>query len=429
MKVYLETLGCRLNESEIEAMARGFISRGDQIVPNAAEADLCVVNTCAVTQDAGKASRNRIRGINRAQPDAQIIVTGCYSQLAPDQVAALPGVTQVVNNLDKDRLVPIVLHETPVGSEPMDAEPIHLDSAFIPGTHGHTRAFVKVQDGCDNLCTFCVTRIARGTGRSRPIPDIVREIQGMAAAGYKEAVLTGVQIGSYGERHGGLTDLVRAILSDTDMPRLRISSLEPWDLDDAFFRLWADRRLCPHLHLPLQSGSDATLRRMLRRTSQSEYRALIGMARAMIPGLALSTDVIAGFPGETEAEFAESEAFIAEMQFMKLHVFPYSPRPGTAAARMRGQLDPKIGKARGERLRALSDAGERAYRDGLNGQTDEILWENVIGATPDGWINTGLSRYYVRTYWTGQAVLTNSVTRARFGGLDRDGVAAHIIDS
>jgi threonylcarbamoyladenosine tRNA methylthiotransferase MtaB len=457
MKVYLETLGCRLNEAEIESMARGFTTAGHQVVTQAAQADLCVINTCAVTSDASKSSRNRIRAIHRAQPGAQIVVTGCYSELASDQAQALPGVARVVANAAKDQLVPIVLiDQIATGSgqalradavrpddaptrrlapiepaEPMDAEPITLD--YVPGAHGHTRAFVKVQDGCDNQCTFCVTRIARGPGRSRPIADIVAEIQAMAAAGYKEAVLTGVQIGSYGESlglasaHNGLTALIRAILADTAMPRLRISSLEPWDLDDAFFALWADPRLCPHLHLPLQSGCDATLRRMRRRTDQGSYRALVALARAAIPDLALSTDVITGFPGETQDEFAESEAFIAEMGFMKLHVFPYSRREGTPAARMRGQVDPQTARARGERLRALSAVNERAFRSARLGSEAEVLWETVAGATPAGWVNTGLTRDYVRAYWTGPQALTNQITRVRLETLERDGVGVQVI--
>ncbi len=415
MKIYLETLGCRLNEGEIETLARQFAGSGHQVVARAEDAELCVINTCAVTQDATRASRQRIRQINRAQPDAQIVVTGCYAQLSPGEVSALPGVTQVVDNLQKDRLVPLVLHE------PMDAEPLTLD--YVPGTLGHTRAFVKVQDGCDNRCTFCVTTIARGDGRSRPLAEIVTEIQAMAQAGYQEAVLSGVQLGSYGERRGGLHDLIRAVLDDTDMPRIRLSSLEPWDLDDNFFTLWENSRLCPHLHLPLQSGCDSTLKRMLRRTDQASYRELLRTARAAIPELAVSTDVIVGFPGETEEEFAISEAFIAEMAFMKLHVFPYSPRPGTAAARMRGQVDPQVRKMRAERLRALSDAGDRRYRDHLRGQRVHVLWENVVGATEQGWINCGLSEFYVRVYWTGPRVLTNTITPLCLGDLERDGLA------
>jgi len=420
MKVYLETLGCRLNEAEIEAMARGFAGADHEIVQQPELADLCVINTCAVTADAARTSRNRIRAFNRASPNAQIIATGCYTQLAPDAVRAMPGVAAVVDNLQKDRLVPIALHEP---TEPMDAEPLAVDLQYRPGTHGHTRAFVKVQDGCDNLCTFCITRVARGPGRSRAVGEIVAEINAMGAAGYREAVLTGVQIGSYGERAGGLTDLLRTLLAATDMPRLRISSLEPWDLDAAFFRLWENPRLLPHLHLPLQSGCDAILRRMLRRTDQAGYRALVNMARGMIPDLALSTDVIVGFPGETAAEFAISRAFIEEMGFMRLHVFPYSPRPGTAAARMRGQVEPPLAKARGEILRSVSAQGERAHLARLANCPETVLWESVIGATEQGWINSGLTRTYARAYWTGPRVLTNEVTHVRLGTVERDGLA------
>lgn len=419
MKIYLETLGCRLNESESEAMSRRFAASGHTIVAAAADADMCVVNTCAVTQDATRASRQRIRQLNRVQPGARIIATGCYAQLSPGEVGSLPGVEQVIGNLDKDRLVPIVL------DDPMDSEPIRLD--YVPGALGHTRAFVKVQDGCDNRCTFCVTRIARGSGRSRSIAEIVSEIQAMSQAGYKEVILTGVQIGSFGERPGGLRALVGAVMADTDIPRLRISSLEPWDLDEAFFALWQDQRLCPHLHLPLQSGCDATLKRMVRRTSQAEYRMLVHNARDAIPHLALSTDVIVGFPGETEAEFAESVEFIQEMDFMKLHVFPYSPRPGTAAARLRDQVDPKVSKVRVECLRTLSDGGERRYREIWCGQTAQVLWESVVGATEHGWINTGLTEYYVRVYWIGPRVLTNSITTVRLGDLTRDGLSGEIL--
>jgi threonylcarbamoyladenosine tRNA methylthiotransferase MtaB len=433
MKVYLETIGCRLNESEIEAMARRFVADGHQIVADAADAQMHVLNTCAVTQDATRASRQRIRQLNRAQPEAKIIVTGCYSELSRAEVGALPGVTQIVSNTDKDRLVPLVLHDSGSAIEPpspMDAEPLALD--YRPGALqalGHTRAFVKVQDGCDNRCTFCVTRIARGDGRSRLLAEVVAEVQALAEAGYHEAVLSGVQLGSYSERPGGLRELVQTVLADTDMPRVRLSSLEPWDLDEAFFALWANPRLLPHLHLPLQSGSDATLKRMLRRTSQSEYRALVAMARAAIPDLALSTDIICGFPGETTTDFAESAAYIAEIDFMKLHVFPYSARPDTAAARLPNRVDVAVSKARVEQLRELSAAGDRRYRERWQGQPESVLWENVIGATPDGWINTGLTTHYVRAYWIGPRVLTNQVTAVQLGTLDRDGLTAQLLET
>ena len=432
MKVYLETIGCRLNESEIEAMARHFVAAGHQVVSEAADAQMHVLNTCAVTQDATRASRQRVRQLNRAQPEAQIVVTGCYSELSRTEVGALPGVTRIISNSDKDRLVPLVLHEQHAATppSPMDAEPLVLD--YRPGALqalGHTRAFVKVQDGCDNRCTFCVTRVARGDGRSRSLAEVVAEIQALADAGYHEAVLSGVQLGSYGEHPGGLRELVQAVLADTDMPRVRLSSLEPWDLDEAFFALWANPRLLPHLHLPLQSGSDATLKRMLRRTSQSEYRILVQMARTAIPDLALSTDIICAFPGETEADFADSAAFVAEIDFMKLHVFPYSARPGTAAARLPNRIEAAVSKARVERLRQFSAEAEERHRERWQGRTETVLWENVIGATPDGWINTGLTRHYVRAYWIGPQVLTNQLTAVQLGGPDRDGLLARLVET
>jgi threonylcarbamoyladenosine tRNA methylthiotransferase MtaB len=262
MRVYLETTGCRLNQSEIETLARQFRQDGHTVVHTAEEADLCVVNTCAVTREATRSRRNMIRRVNRSNTAAGIVATGCYAHLSPDRVTALPGVAWVVDNVEKDRLVPLVLD---LDEETFDREP--LDREVLPGALGRTRAFVKVQDGCNNRCTFCVTTIARGPGRSRPLEDVIREIQALTAAGYREAVLTGVHLGSYGHDRGerdGLLRLVRAILSATDIPRLRLSSLEPWDLLPDFFTLWDDTRVCRHLHLPLQSGCDATLKRMAR---------------------------------------------------------------------------------------------------------------------------------------------------------------------
>jgi threonylcarbamoyladenosine tRNA methylthiotransferase MtaB len=423
MKVYVEALGCRLNDAEMEGVIRRFSAEGHTPTLDPAEADVCVINTCAVTADAGKTSRHRIRHLNRANPQAEIIVTGCYSELESARIEALPGVTRIISNQHKDQLVPLILADSiPVQRDPIDLEPIQVHPV-MGALSRHTRAFVKVQDGCDNLCTFCITRVARGAGRSRSVAEVIAEIQQLHTQGYQEAVLTGVQIGSYGERPGGLTDLIAHILRETDIPRIRVSSLEPWDLDESFFRLWENMRLCPHLHLPLQSGCDATLRRMVRRTDQTSYRALMTLARQVIPTLAVSTDVIVGFPGETDAEFAISEAFIAEMNFMKLHVFPYSARPGTAAAKLPNPVSSTVSKVRGEQLRTLSDAGEVRYREAWIGREDEILWESVAGATDQGWINSGLTRHYLRVYHTTPQVLTNTRTIATLGTLSRDGLS------
>jgi threonylcarbamoyladenosine tRNA methylthiotransferase MtaB len=415
MRVYLETTGCRLNQSEIETLARQFRQAGHTVVQAAEEADLCVVNTCAVTREATRSSRNLIRRLNRHNADAEIVATGCYAHLSPDLVKALPGVGWVVDNIQKERLVPLVLD---LDEETFDREP--LDREFLPGALGRTRAFVKVQDGCNNRCTFCVTTIARGPGRSRPLEDVIREIQALAAAGYQEAVLTGVHLGSYGHERSGLSRLVRAILSATDIPRLRLSSLEPWDLSPDFFALWDDSRLCRHLHLPLQSGCDAMLKRMARRTSQASFRALVAAARDHIPDLGISTDVIVGFPGETDDEFETSYDFIRAMDFMKLHVFRYSARAGTAAARMAGQVPEEIKKARSARLLALSDEGAQRFAASL-------LWEQITGASEAGFHNSGLTDNYLRVDMIAPAALTNTISTVRLTAVTERGLLAEAV--
>lgn len=417
MRVYLESTGCRLNQSEIETLGRQFERAGHTLAEAAEDADLCVINTCAVTREAARTSRAIIRRLNRASANAPVVATGCYAHLSPDAVRALPGVQRVVDNLDKERLVPLVLGLA--GEiEPFDREPLARE--FRPGALGRTRAFVKVQDGCDNRCTFCVTTIARGPARSRPLGDIVAEVLHLAAAGYQEAVLTGVHLGSYGHDWGeraGLRTLVEALLSRTPIARLRLSSLEPWDIPPGFFRLWKDSRLCRHLHLPLQSGCDATLRRMARRTTQVAFRDLVTEARACIPDLAISTDIIVGFPGETDGEFETSYTFAREMDFMKLHVFRYSARPDTAAARMAGQVPDEVKRDRSARMLALSDEGGRRFYARFVGRVMPVLWEQVAGASPEGFRNAGLTDNYLRVALDAPDVLTNQIVPVRLARL------------
>ena len=413
MKVHLRMVGCRLNQSEIDTMARQFTAQGHEIVDGPADADQMIINTCAVTTEATRTSRKLIRDFHRQNPAGETTVTGCYAQLAPQHLARLPGVRRVAGNDEKDKLVSIITGE-PI--EIYDSEP--HERAPMPGAMGRTRAFVKVQDGCDNACTFCVTTIARGAGRSRSIDDVVREVNALHGIGYREVVLTGVHLGSYGHDFGdkdGLTQLVQALLKDSDMPRLRLSSLEPWDLSPAFFELWADRRLCPHLHLPLQSGCDATLKRMRRHTSQSSFRALVRSARRAIPRLRITTDVIAGFPGESDEEFESSISFIREMDFGGLHVFRYSGRPGTPASRMRGQVSNRIKKERSARLLDLSDAMIKRFAERQRGSDAEVLWEQISGATPDGFVHHGYSENYMRVRAVHAVDLTNSITDAKLG--------------
>jgi threonylcarbamoyladenosine tRNA methylthiotransferase MtaB len=254
-----------------------------------------------------------------------------------------------------------------------------------------------VQDGCDNHCTFCVTTIARGEGRSCAIADVILDVRSALEGGTKEIVLTGVHLGSWGQDVGKhLRDLIKAILRETDAPRLRLSSLEPWDLDADFFSLWEDKRLTPHLHLPLQSGCESTLKRMARKTSPQSFRELVTAARTRMPDVAITTDIIAGFPGETEAEFAETLSFVHEMEFAGGHVFSYSPRPGTGAAKMKGQVRPEIRKKRNHILHEALDASAKSYRQKFLGQTLPVLWESVSEMGEWGWQMEGWTGNYLR---------------------------------
>lgn len=418
MKVHLRMTGCRLNQSEIDTMARQLRQQGHEIVADPILADWAIVNTCAVTGDAEKDSRRLIREINRDNPGMKITVTGCYAQLAPDDIRVLPGVAHVIDNVGKDSLVETI---TGVPVEAFDHEPIARAGQL--GAQGRTRAFVKVQDGCDNACTFCITTVARGSGRSRPLPEVIHEIRGLHASGYREAVLTGVHLGSYGHDLGdsnGLLHLVQAVLLDTDIPRVRLSSLEPWDLAAGFFALWDNPRLCRHLHLPLQSGCDSTLKRMLRRTDQRRFGALVQAARQHIPDVSITTDVIVGFPGETDDEFEVSAAFVEQMEFSGLHVFRYSRRSGTPAARMRGQVSETVKKTRATRLLALSERMETNFAQRFVGTTLDVLWENIWGATQDGYVNVGYTDNYIRVHCVDPRLLTNRITPVEIVGYDQE---------
>ena len=391
MKIYLDTIGCRLNQSEIESMARGFRAVGHEIVTSAQMADMAVVNTCAVTNQAAADSRGKIRQIARLGVN-EIIATGCWATLQPQQANALPSVVRVVTNERKDFLVSDVLD---LPQETFDLEPIVRKP--LPGLHRRTRAFIKVQDGCDNHCTFCVTTIARGEGRSRSVAEVMLDIQSALAGGTKEIVLTGVHLGSWGQDFGRhLRELIKAILLETDVPRLRLSSLEPWDLNADFFSLWQDKRLMPHLHLPLQSGCESILRRMARKTTPQSFRELVSAARDVMPDVAITTDIIAGFPGETDEQFAESLEFIKEMDFAGGHVFSYSPRPGTGAAKMKGQVKPELRKKRNHIVHDALEESAKSYRQKFVGQTTSVLWESVSEMGEWGWQMEGLTGNYLR---------------------------------
>jgi threonylcarbamoyladenosine tRNA methylthiotransferase MtaB len=392
MKVFLDTLGCRLNEAELESWARGFVRAGHSIARRPVDADLLVLNTCAVTGEAERKSRQEARRLHRRNPSAPIVLTGCFAELETaredaDPVTSTLPVDLVVRNPDKDRLVEIVLDAfasdgrvpaMPVAATDTDAT--HLYPTL------RTRAFIKVQDGCRHRCTFCIVTVARGAERSRPIPDVVEEIRMLEATGHREAVLSGVHLGGYGTDLGTTLDaLVGAVLERTSIPRVRLSSLEPWDLPSGFFAAWQNERLMPHLHLPLQSGSDAVLHRMGRRCDVASFTSLAHQARATIEGLTLTTDLIVGFPGETDADFDASLRVLETIGFGHVHLFTYSPREGTAAARRSDQVPAALKRERMARAKDVVARLRRAHRERFVGQTRPVLWEHTLSdGDPDG---------------------------------------------
>ncbi len=423
MKIYLDTIGCRLNQSEIETYARQFRAAGHTLVASMQEADLVVVNTCTVTAAAASDSRQKIRQASRASA-GEIVVTGCWSTLNPQGAAALPAVSRVVPNADKDRLVSDLLE---IPGKQFDREPVARQP--IPGARLRTRAFIKVQDGCDNRCTFCVTTIARGPGRSRPVADVLADVEAALGGDTQEIVLTGVHLGSWGQDMSppqNLRHLVRAILNETETPRLRLSSLEPWDLDLDFFELWSDSRLCRHLHLPLQSGSAATLRRMARKTTPETFAGLVDAARRAVPDIAITTDIIVGFPGESETEFVESLDFVSAMRFAAGHVFTYSARPGTAAAQMPAQVPHPVRKERNAQMRAFLAESAGVYQVRFLGRVLPVLWESATSLGPESWQLSGLTDNYLRVHARAPRRLWNRITPVRLTGLGHDGLRGRL---
>jgi threonylcarbamoyladenosine tRNA methylthiotransferase MtaB len=410
MRIYFDLIGCRVNEAEIESMAARALALGHSVTADAAAADWIVINTCTVTREAERDSRQKIRRARARNPSARLAVTGCWSTMDPERAAALPGVERVIPNAEKDRIPAGIL-----GPE----QPPSADTAPPPASaRRRTRAYIKAQDGCDNACAYCVTRLARGPLRSRPAEDIVSDILAAERSGAREAVLAGVHLGAWGKDLGfefGLERLVGTILEHTTVPRVRLSSVEPWDLRPEFFRLWRGGRLCPHLHLPLQSGCAATLRRMRRRSAPGDYSALVDAARAAIPDLAVTSDLLVGFPDESEAAFLESVDFVRRIGFARLHVFRFSPRPGTEAARMPGAVSAQEIRHRAMWARQVGSRAAAAFARGFLGRELEVLWE----ADTRCGLRRGLTANYLRVRVRSDTIVPNTISLVRLSEYDR----------
>jgi threonylcarbamoyladenosine tRNA methylthiotransferase MtaB len=409
MRVHLTNLGCKLNQAEVERLGRQFEAAGHRVVGSLAEADLHVVNSCTVTHAAARESR---KAAGRARRPVRTVLTGCYASGSPEEAARLAGVDLVIPNAEKDRLVDLVLAAFP-----------EADSRAPCASHaGGTRALVKVEDGCNMRCSFCIIPFTRGAQRSRPAAEVVAEVRELAGRGHREIVITGVQISAWRSEGARLGDLVRAVLDETEVPRLRLTSLAPWDLDERLLDLWGDRRLCRHLHLSLQSGATATLRRMRRPYTAEGYLALLGRVRAAVPGVAVTTDVIVGFPGESEEEFAESLATVEAAGFARIHVFPYSPRPGTTAERMPEQVPPEEKRERMERMLAAAGRADRTFRTAHLGTRQTVLWER-----PKDGLGHGLTDNYLRVLSPEGAGLWNRFSEVEVVGLAGEGVVGKVV--
>lgn len=367
MRVALSHVGCKLNQAELEALAREFEAAGHSLVATPEEADVHVVNTCSVTAEAARDSRRLARrGDDRRLP-LHTVVTGCHATTQPEDFRTIPGVHLVVGNPDKHRLVQLVEGRFGRGETSQPPTP--------PVGRRRIRAAVKIQDGCSVGCAFCIVPLARGVQRARPPAEVLAEVGRLLQTGAQEIILTGPQISSYAAAGLQLPDLVERVLGLPGLRRLRLSSLAPWRVDQRTLALWRDQRLCRHVHLSLQSGSAATLARMGRPITPAGFADAVARLRAAVPGLAVTTDIIVGFPGEDDDEFAESLAFVATMGFANVHVFPFSPRPGTPAAELPGQVSASVLAARAQAMRGVAAASRRAFLAGMVGERVEVLWE------------------------------------------------------
>jgi threonylcarbamoyladenosine tRNA methylthiotransferase MtaB len=415
---FVKTFGCRASQADGAALEAGLAGRGMLAASAATDADLVVLNTCTVTASADDELRQVVRKLHRDRPETRILVTGCYAQRAPEELAALPGVEWVVGNSHKTWIPDYVDGSAPYHGQIQVGE---IGSEFLAAPvedalGDRVRPNLKIQDGCSNKCSFCIIPSVRGRSRSAPGDDVVAQVAALAGK-YREVVLSGINLGRWGRDIPGrlrLVDLVRRLLDETAVERLRLSSVEPMDFSDALLALMADSgRIAKHVHAPLQSGSDTVLRRMHRKYRPRHYADRILKARALMPDCAVGADVMTGFPGETDTEFEDSRTFIESLPFTYLHVFTYSARPGTAAAEAPGQVPMEVRRQRTEILRALSEAKNREFRASMVGRRVSVV------SLQSG--RFGLSENYLKVAFA-QPREANRTEDVLVGGLTADGL-------
>lgn len=426
MRVAFHTLGCKVNQYETEAMKEQFTAAGHQIVGEEDFADAYVINTCTVTNLADRKSRQYIRRMKKVNPKAVVAVTGCYAQVSPQEVAAIPEVDIVTGTGEKEKLLRYI-EEGVSGCHvlPYEALTEYHSTGIITSMESRTRAYIKIQEGCNRFCSYCIIPFARGKVRSRDLEEIVEEAKGLVDKGFKEIILTGINTALYGEDlgYGGIQPLIARLNAIEGDFRIRLSSLEPTVINKDYVKgLLAYEKLCPHLHLSVQSGSDSVIARMNRHYSRAEYLEIVKVLQDFDPLYGITTDIIVGFPGETEEEFADSLQMVDEAGFCKVHAFKYSPRKGTKAADMEGQIDGTVKHARSMELMEKADAAAEEFFAKCSGAVRRVLFEEL---TEEGLL-TGYSDNYVKVYAAGEPEMLNQFYDVKLLESYKDGMKGEI---
>ena len=435
-KIAFYTLGCKVNQSDTASMEGIFRRAGYEVVDFGSPADVYLINTCVVTNTGQRKSRQIINRAVRHNPLSLIVVTGCYPQTAPEEVRAIAGVDVIIGNQERARIVELVEQALEnKQTEILDnVQKMTVDTKFEElgvGTEtDKTRAFLKIQEGCNQYCTYCIIPYARGPLRSRSLESIRSEVAKLVEAGYKEVVLIGIHLGCYGKelakegKHITLYDAVQAVLSVEGMCRVRLGSLESVEVEPRLLELMANEpRLCKHLHLPLQSGCDKILQAMHRPYDTARFTQLLQQIRAQVPDVAITTDIIVGFPGETEEDFATTLAFAEKCGFAKMHIFPYSKRKGTPAEKMPNQVDEAVKGERAARLAAVDEKLHQAMLKQMVGKTEEVLFEQPVNAVH----MEGLCGPYLRVVVPGTEELSNTIAKVRITGIVDDWLTGELV--
>jgi len=426
-RVAFYTLGCKVNQYETEAMQELFMSDGYEVVAHSEKADVYVINTCTVTATGDKKSRQFIRRSKRLNPDALIAVVGCYSQISPDEVESIEGVNLVLGTNNRKEIVNYLnaLDEDGHMNKVEDIMAVNtFEEMQIDAVKDKTRAFLKIQEGCNQYCTYCIIPYARGKVRSRALNNIIDEVKRLAQNGFKEIVLTGIHLGSYGLdlEEESLIEAIEATSAVDGIERVRIGSLEPRSITDEFLsRVSSIKEFCPHFHLSLQSGSDTVLKRMKRRYTADEYYASVVKIREVFPEASLTTDIIVGFPAETDEEFEETFGFVQKVDFHQIHVFKYSIREGTPAALM-PQVDGGKKDVRSQRLIEKAEAMEQNFLEGFIGNTIDVLFE-----TYENFKATGHTKHYINVTVSSGVDMSGQIKSVKITAVDGKKLVGQLI--